>query len=236
VNALGFALIAAVGNLAGAAVLVRHERRSLALIEGCVAFGAGFMLAVAVLEMLPEAFARGGTGAALYVFGGYLGVHMAQHVLVPHFHFGEETHHVSAAVGLSVLAGLLLHTFFDGVAIASGFAVSPAFGLLLFLAVFLHKLPEGLTMASVMLAGGQSRGRALAAAAALGAATIAGVLLTEWIAPLAVHGLALSAGVTLYVAASNLVPEFQAKRGWALPAAFFGGAVAFFVTRRLVGG
>lgn len=235
-NALAFALIAAAGNLVGAAALVRHERRSLALIEGCVAFGAGFMLAVTVLEMLPEAFALGGTGAALYVFGGYLGVHLAQHVLVPHFHFGEETHHVSAAVGLSVLAGLLLHTFFDGVAIASGFAVSPSFGLLLFLAVFLHKLPEGLTMASVMLAGGQSGGRALAAAAALGIATVAGVVLTQWIAPLAVHGLALSAGVTLYVAASNLVPEFQAKRGWALPAAFFGGAVAFFVTRRLVGG
>jgi ZIP family zinc transporter/zinc and cadmium transporter len=236
VKALGFALIAAAGNLVGAAALVRHERRSLALIEGCVAFGAGFMLAVAVMEMLPQAFAMGGPAASIYVFGGYLGVHLAQHVLVPHFHFGEETHRVSAAVRLSVLAGLLLHTFFDGVAIASGFAVSEAFGLLLFLAVFLHKLPEGLTMASVMLAGGQSGGRALAAAAALGIATVAGVVLTERSAPLAAHGLALSAGVTLYVAASNLVPEFQSKKGWALPAAFFGGAVVFFLTRRMVGG
>lgn len=235
-SALVFALIAAAGNLAGAAILVRHERRSMALIEGCVAFGAGFMLAVAVLEMLPEAFATGGPSTAVFVFAGYLGVHLAQHVLVPHFHFGEETHRVSAAVGFSVLAGLLLHTFFDGVAIASGFAVSDSLGLLLFLAVFLHKLPEGLTMASVMLAGGQSRGRALAAAAALGVATVAGVLLTEWIAPLAAHGLALSAGVTLYVAASNLVPEFQAKKGWALPTAFFSGALVFFLTRRLVGG
>ena len=62
-----------------------------------------------------------------------------------------------------------------------------------------------------------------------------GVVLTEVSAPAApTHGLALSAGVTLYVAASNLVPEFQAQRGWQMPVAFFGGAGAFFVTRLVV--
>ncbi|MBK7923776.1 MAG: ZIP family metal transporter [Gemmatimonadetes bacterium] len=119
-------------------------------------------------------------------------------------------------------------------AIASGFLVSGSLGLLLFLAVFLHKLPEGVAMASVMLAGGQSAGRALGASALLGVATVAGVLLTEVSAPLVAHGLAISAGVTLYVAASNLVPEFQARRGWAMPVAFFGGTAAFVLTRLLV--
>ena len=63
-----------------------------------------------------------------------------------------------------------------------------------------------------------------------------GVLLTEQIAPLARHGLALSAGVTLYVAASNLVPEFQAKRGWLTALAFVGGAAGFFLTELLLQG
>jgi len=48
------------------------------------------------------------------------------------------------------------------------------------------------------------------------------------------HGLALSAGVTIYVAASNLVPEFQGKRGWKLPAAFFAGAATFYVTKAIL--
>jgi ZIP family zinc transporter/zinc and cadmium transporter len=48
------------------------------------------------------------------------------------------------------------------------------------------------------------------------------------------HGLALSAGVTLYVGASNLVPELQGKTGWRLPAAFFLGVVAFYLTRALL--
>lgn len=232
-SALLFALVAALGNLAGGYAVVRHERRSLAVIELFIAFGAGFMLAVALLEVTPEALVRR-SDAAVYILLGYFAVHLAQHVLVPHFHFGEETHHISARQGLTALVGLLLHTFFDGVAIASGFLVSGHLGLLLFLAVFFHKLPEGLAMASMMLAGGQSRMRALGASALLGLATILGVVLTEGSAPLVDHGLAISAGVTLYVAASNLVPEFQARRGWRFPAMFFGGGAMFFVTRMLV--
>jgi zinc transporter ZupT len=230
-----YALTAAAANLIGAVVVVRGLRRGLRLIESFLAFGAGFMLAVAILGMLPEAFERSGD-AALYVLGGYLAVHLAQHVLTPHFHFGEETHRVSAAAGISALVGLSLHTFFDGVAIASGFLVSSRLGVLLFLAVFLHKLPEGVTIASLMLAGGQGARRALGAASALGAATILGVVLTEVAAPLSRHGLALSAGVTLYVAASNLVPEFQARRGWPTALAFFGGAAGFFAVQAVLGG
>jgi ZIP family zinc transporter/zinc and cadmium transporter len=74
------------------------------------------------------------------------------------------------------------------------------------------------------------------AAAVLGLATVLGVLLTEQVAPLAQHGLALSAGVTLYVAASDLVPEFQGKRGGLAAAAFFGGALAFFLVDRVLEG
>jgi zinc and cadmium transporter len=213
VSPFAFAVAAAAGNVVGALVVVRHLRRGLRAIDACLGFGAGFMLAVTVL-----------------------GVLLAQHVFTPHFHFGEETHHLSPSAGWSALLGLTLHTFFDGVAIASGFLVSSSLGTLLFLAVLLHKLPEGVTIASVIVAGGQSRAQAVGGAAVLGGATILGVLLTDFLQPLAQHGLALSAGVTLYVAASNLVPEFQAKRGWLTALAFFGGAVGFFVTERLLAG
>jgi ZIP family zinc transporter/zinc and cadmium transporter len=232
VTAFLFGLLAAVGNMIGALVVVRQARRGLDVVEQFVAFGAGFMVAAVVLAMLPEALER--PGAPVYVLAGFLAVHLAQHVLIPHFHFGEETHHISASTGVSALVGLSLHTLFDGVAIASGFMVSPELGVLLFLAVFLHKLPEGATMASVMLAGGQGAGRALGAAGVLGVATIVGVAVTRILTPLAVHGLSLSAGVTLYVAASNLVPEFQARRGWAISLAFFGGAAAMVVARLLL--
>jgi len=231
------AIAAALGNLVGALAVVRRERRSLVFIETCLAFGAGFMVALVLVGVLPEVFVAPGAqpSAGLLVLVGYVLVHVAQHVFTPHFHFGEETHTVSPRAGDSALVGLTLHAFFDGVAIASGFLVSEQLGLLFFLAVVLHKLPEGVTIASLMLASGRGHRPALLSAAVLGAATIAGVLLTEAVAPLARAGLALAAGVTLYVAASNLVPEFQAKRGVRMTAAFLGGAIALLLLGTLTG-
>jgi zinc transporter ZupT len=233
VSTFWFALAAAAGNVLGALAVVRHSQRSLHAIDLGIAFGAGFMIAVAILGVLPEVF-RTGPEAGIYVVAGYLGVHAAQHVLIPHFHYGEETHRVSAVTGVTALVGLSLHTFFDGVAIASGFLVSGRLGFMLFLAVLVHKLPEGVTMASMMLAGGQSRARAVASAVGLGAATLLGVALTEVVAPLARHGLALSAGVTLYVAASNLVPEFQQRRRGLPTVAFLSGVAVFGLTEWLL--
>jgi zinc and cadmium transporter len=231
-----YALIAALGNVAGGLVVARGARFGLRVIEGMVALGAGFMLSVTIVEVLPEAFGQAGGGgqAAVFVLVGYLLVHLSQHTATQHFHFGEETHPVTEVAGVSALIGLLLHTFFDGVAIASGFAVNRELGILLFLAIFLHKLPEGVTIASLQVAGGRTRGYAVASAALLGLATVVGVLVTDNVAALATHGLALAGGVTLYVAASNLVPEFQGKRGWKIPLAFFLGAGAFFLTRQLL--
>jgi zinc and cadmium transporter len=230
-----YALVAAAANVAGGLAVARSARFGLAVIEGFVAFGAGYMLAISLTEVVPESLSRGGPSAAGYILLGYLLVHLTQHTLTPHFHFGLETHSVSHAAGVSALIGLLLHTFFDGVAIASGFAVSTQLGVLLFLAIFLHKLPEGVTISSIQVAGGTSATRAVGSAALLGAATVLGVLLTDTVGFLVEHGLALSAGVTIYVAASNLVPEFQGKRGWSLPLAFFLGAGGFFLTKEIVG-
>jgi zinc transporter ZupT len=232
-----FGVGAALGNVAGALAVVRHARRGLLFIETCLAFGAGFMLALVLVGVLPEVFvsSHGPTTAGLLVLAGYLGVHVAQHVMTPHFHFGEETHEVSRAAGQSALVGLTLHAFFDGVAIASGFLVSWYLGILFFLAVVAHKLPEGVTIASLMLKTGASRRSAVGASVVLGVATILGVLLTELVAPLAEYGLALAAGVMLYVAASDLVPEFQARRGIRITAAFLGGAAALLVLGALGG-
>jgi ZIP family zinc transporter/zinc and cadmium transporter len=235
-TALGAALAAAAANVLGAAAVTSRRRWSVRALEAMVALSAGFMICASLADMLPEAIERGGHDAALVALGGYLLVHLTQHTLVQHFHFGEETHEVSSTVSVSALAGLLLHTFVDGVAIASGFAVSTSLGVLVFVAILLHKFPEGLAISSLFLAAGAGRVRALGAAALLGAATIVGVLVTQLVAPITTHGLALSAGVTLYVGASNLVPEFQGKSGWRLPLAFFAGCALYFAARAFAHG
>src|SRR5689334_257634 len=194
-------LTAAAANVFGGAVIVqRNWDRSY--LRYFVALGAGFMLATSLVEMVPASVEMRGRTAAFLVLAGYLLIHFFEHTVSPHFHFGEETHHdefVDAHKGYSVLVGLIIHTFFDGIAIASGFIVSSWLGWVIFLAVFLHKIPEGFTVSSVMLASGRSRGTAWGASILLGASTLAGVLTMAVFRHQVGFGLPLSAGVTFYV-------------------------------------
>jgi len=222
---LGFS--AAGANVLGGLFVARRQW-SHRYLKYFIALGAGFMLATALLEMIPESLKLGGDKITIYLPGrtyvlvlgpesvfvlvvaGYFVVHFFEHTVAPHFHFGEETHHAEvshAHASYAALLGLVIHTFFDGVAIASGLLVSTWLGGVIFMAVFLHKIPEGFTVSSLMLASGQSRTAAFASSAILGAATLAGMALMFVLRSAVADALPFSAGVTLYVAASDLIPE-----------------------------
>jgi ZIP family zinc transporter/zinc and cadmium transporter len=224
-------LSAALANIAGGAIIL-HRHWDRRYLKYFVALGAGFMLATALAEMVPESMhLRPGMGGLLILIG-YMLVHFAEHTITPHFHFGEETHadeFVHRHKSYSVLVGLMIHTFFDGIAIASGFLVSTWLGWVIFIAIFLHKLPEGFTVASVMLASGRSSAVAWGSSILLGSATLLGVL-TMGLSHRGVSiGLPLSAGVTIYVAASDLIPEVNKEPGIKMALVVFIGVGALFL-------
>jgi zinc and cadmium transporter len=222
---------AAMANVFGGTIIVRKQwERSY--LKYFIALGAGFMLATAMIEIIPESLALRGRSAALLILAGYLIIHFFEHTVTPHFHFGEEIHHeqfVAAHKGFSVLLGLLIHTFFDGIAIASGFIISNWLGWVIFLAIFLHKIPEGFTVASVMLASGRSKRIAWGASALLGGATFAGVLTMAMLQHEVAIGLPLSGGVTIYVAASDLMPEVNREPGGKMAMVVLLGVGIFFL-------
>lgn len=234
--ALVLGAAAAVADVFGGLLLVRAnwEKRYL---RYSVAMGAGFMLAVAFLEMLPESLRFSPKWAPVLVLAGYCSVHLLEHTIVPHFHFGEETHHdefVSARTSYSVLGGLAVHALFDGVAIASGFVLSAWLGWLIFIAIFLHKVPEGFTVASIMMASGRSGKTAVIAASVLATATLLGVLVISVLPSWVQAGLPLSAGVAIYVAATDLVPEVNREPGIRMALVFFAGVLLFLLFRLLL--
>jgi len=228
--------IAALADVAGGLVLVR-ARGVERYLRYFVALGAGFLMATAVLEMAPESIRINPRLGPVLIMAGYCAVHLLEHTINAHFHFGEETHaheFVSGRTGFSVLGGLSVHALFDGVAIGSGFVVSNLLGWLIFLAILLHKMPEGFTMASVMLASGRSRTMAFYSAVVLAAATLAGVMVIELVPEWLPFGLPVSAGVALYVAATDLVPEVNREPGIRMALVFFAGVAGFLVLRMLL--
>jgi ZIP family zinc transporter/zinc and cadmium transporter len=231
--------IAALADVVGGLVLVR-ARGVERYLRYFVALGAGFLMATAVVEMMPEGLRQNALHperGPILIMLGYCIVHLLEHTINAHFHFGAETHEgefISRHTGDSVMAGLSLHALFDGVAIGSGFLVSGWLGWLIFLAILLHKAPEGFTMASVMLASGRSRSAALYSAIALAGATLAGVLVIELIPSWLPYGLPISAGVAFYVAATDLVPEVNREPGIHMALVFFAGVGAFLLLRTLL--
>ncbi|MCL5005223.1 MAG: ZIP family metal transporter [Acidobacteria bacterium] len=206
---------AGVANLFGASI-VSARAWSRPFLTYFIAVGSGFMLATAMTEMIPESLRLAPAEGPVLILAGYLIVHLFEHVWPGHFHFGEETHpeeFLDSRVAYTALGGLLVHTFLGGVAIASGFMISKLLGMLIFGASLLHNIPEGFTISSVMVTAGKSRRKGMGSAAALGLSRIAGILSMGlahgWVA----LGLSLSAGATLYVAASDLIPEVNKERG-----------------------
>jgi zinc transporter ZupT len=222
-------------DVLGGVLLVRAKWKQRSL-RYTIALGAGFMMAAAMLEMIPESFRISATTTPILILLGYCAVHLLEHTITPHFHFGEETHpeeFLSARTGYSVLGGLAIHALFDGVAIGSGFSLSNWLGWLIFIAVFLHKAPEGFTIASIMLASGRSTRMALNAAVLLAATTILGVLVVELLPGCVRYGLPLSAGVAIYVAATDLIPEMNKEPGFRMALVFFLGVVVFYLLRMI---
>jgi ZIP family zinc transporter/zinc and cadmium transporter len=180
-----------------------------------------------------------GQNAFFFVLAGFFLIHLFEHTIAPHFHFGEETHEEEfhkRNARRAVLLGLAIHSFFDGVAIAAGFLVSTWLGAAIFVAVFLHKLPEGFTVASMVLASGQSRKSAIRGAATLGGATLLGVALTSVFQEKLQYALPLAGGVTLYVAGTDLLPEINREPNWRIALLVFAGVAILLILQRLVGG
>jgi len=256
---LFFGALVALANVIGGLLIARPgaTRRDSHMLRYLVALGAGFMLAAIFLEILPEVvrlWAQGVgqaevghavTGAMGLLLAGYLLIHLFEHTIAPHFHFGAETHTeamLRPSAAYTAIGGLSIHTFFDGVSVAAAFLVSFKVGLLVFLAVLLHKVPEGFTAASIVLASGRSPRRALLATVVIGMTTLGGVLsvalLQSRASAAVVYALPFSAGVTLYVAASDLIPEVNhlEHKNPRVSLVVFAGVALFYALHLLIDG
>jgi len=229
-----FALAAALANVIGG-IIVTSSKWAHRSLRYFIALGSGFMLGTVFLEMVPESLTQTRSAPVLMLFGYFI-VHMFEHTFAQHLHFGEEVHHdevLNPSVGISAFIGMMVHTFFDGVAIAAGFVISPGVGLLIFMAVLLHKIPDGFTISSLVITSGHSHKSALAAATALGASTLMGFLAVHLLGGNIAYALPISTGATLYVAATDLMPEVNREKGVRMAIVVFAGMGLFLLLKTI---
>lgn len=203
--------------LIGAAVLRGswwNERNELRVVS----FAAGVLLATVFLDVIPEALeAAGNTDVLIGVLVAMTLFFFAErfmHGRHSHGSAGHESHmHHHTSSRYFILVGDGLHNFVDGVAIGVSFLISTELGIATTLAVAAHELPHEIADFGILIRGGYSRNKALffnflsGLTAVLGALTVFmfGGFAEEYLGWL----LAGAAGMFIYIAAVNLMPELH---------------------------
>ncbi|MGB7210384.1 MAG: ZIP family metal transporter [Pyrinomonadaceae bacterium] len=252
---LMFGVFAALANVLGGLILfpstIHHNyKKSLKYL---LALGAGFMLAVTFFEIVPKTIllwqkthpesTENLYPPMLLLLTGYLLTQFFEHTIAPHFHLGEEVNSedvISTSSAYTGVGGLLIHTFFDGISIAAASQIDVKIGFLVFIAVFLHKFPEGFTIGSMIIAAGKGLREVVIATSLIGATTLLGVVLFYFVGNnlgfSVAYALPLAAGVTLYVAASDLIPEVNHHGGKRplVSISVFAGVALFFAVHYAV--
>jgi zinc transporter ZupT len=233
--ALVLSLISGMTIIIGGYLFSLNKMWEKKYIDFFIALGAGYILSVAFIEMIPESLSLSKSPyIMLFVVIGYSIVHFFEHVSTSHFHYGEETHGVSKAVGTSALIGLLVHNFFSGVAIASGIIAGTAVGILIFAGVILHKLPEGFTISSIIYVSSKEKTYTILPTVLLALSSILGTILiyvSEFRdLPFQSIALAISAGTFIHVSATDLIPAINTSENRTTPFVIFLGIFLFFIT------
>jgi zinc transporter ZupT len=234
-------ILASAAEIVGGSLMVFKSTMPKKIQEYLLALGAGFLLALVLVELVPESIEGIGRSAPIWILLGYSVIHLVEHTIVGHLHFGEETHHdvmLSKVASYSAFGGLFIHAFFDGLAISAGMFYNFKMGVMIFFAILLHKFPEGLTIASIMLAAQHRRKTALWASAGIGVSTMLGILMIFFLknvdAQITGFAFAFSAGSALYVGASDLIPEINHSHHRVIPVLVFVGMLLFYVSAKLV--
>lgn len=237
-----YGLVAALAEILGGSLVILRTQWPKRVQEYLLALSSGFILALVFLELIPDSIRDVGADAALYMLLGYAVLHFFEHTIVGHLHFGEEVHGevmLSKVASISTFGGLSIHAFFDGFTISAGMTFNFYVGLLVFFAVLLHKVPEGLTIASVMLAARQPRRIAWLASAAIGLSTMLGVVSVFFLSGISERivgtAFAFSAGIATYVGASDLIPEINQSGNRTSPVLVFAGMALFYLGKVVLG-
>ena len=228
--------VACLATLLGGWLVVRFLQSRASIMRYLSGLAAGYLVASTVVRVIPESLHFGGDTMAFWILGGFLFVHVIEHGITPHFHYGEESHdHFGTRMtGIMALAGLSMHSFLDGMSMMAAMRAEFSLGLLVFIGILLHRIPEGGTISSIFLVRGFGSKGALYASGALAATALLGAFcqgaLNIPLGPV----LAISAGLGLYVACADLLPQAQKEMGWKSTASLLMGILLFMAANSVL--
>jgi len=189
----------------------RWSDKGLSLLLG---FGGGVLLGASFFYMWPEVTNEiGGRMGGVSVLLGFLLMLLLEKFILVHPCEETEFECDFHTVGIAAFIGISFHSLLDGIAFGSS-STLPYLGSIVFTALLFHKVPEGISLASILLMGGYGRRRIVYLILVSALMTPIGALLS-FFGLKALNGKAIaiafaigvSAGVFLAIATSDLLPQ-----------------------------
>jgi ZIP family zinc transporter len=220
--------------------------RAVRYVGMIIAVGAGIRIGAAFFDLIPVAIEHLGSMslAMLSIAVGFLAFYVVDKLTS--IHVGHETaaelDHDAAThqhIGTVGAAGMGIHSFLDGVALAASLAVGGGVGVVIATVVIIHRFSDGIGVVSFQLASRAPASTAWRWVMLVAVAPVLGVLVGLIVTiPDEALGAVLGffAGFFLYVGAAELLPEAHRRDGSrAVVAATIGGAIAIYLFSMAVG-
>lgn len=188
------------------------------------------MTSISLTHILPET-SEVGEMAGILFFLGFCTVFLLDYFQCTHPHEGHDDAHIHVHSKKSIwnFGGLYVHTFFDGVAIMSAFAISSGLGIMVTTGVILHQIPVSLSLAAIAQHSHFSKKQTVSLFALFALSLGLGALALSLFSPTAQapYILAFTGGTLLYIGASDLLPELRhhSKQSLGVIGFFLGGVI-----------
>ncbi|OGG18924.1 hypothetical protein A3D78_05710 [Candidatus Gottesmanbacteria bacterium RIFCSPHIGHO2_02_FULL_39_14] len=209
-----FTIIGSILSLIGGVLLLFKKHLSETLVLDLTSFAAGVLLATAFIDLFPEAISGTENHAKIFVYAlsGMIVFFTLERFFLWFHHHHETTKEIRPSV-LLITIGDSIHNFIDGVAITSSFLVSFPLGVTTALAVAAHEIPQEIADFSVLLSQKVSKFKTLAFNGLSALTSLLGAIITYYLAEritvLLPYIISFTAGMFIYIAASDLIPELH---------------------------
>jgi zinc and cadmium transporter len=212
-----FSLIGGIFSLFGGMLLLSRRKSALLLARYATPFAAGALLAAAFFDLLPEAIEATAEGAAMrWMLAGILVFFLLEHFLKWFHHHHEHEGNEHGNTASLIIIGDSIHNFLDGVAIGAAFIINIPTGIVAAIAVAAHEIPQEIGDFGLLVRAGYSKRKVLWINAISALMSTAGALAVFWLgneANLPVGELlALTAGMFVYIAASDIIPAIHSNK------------------------
>ncbi|MEH7419155.1 ZIP family metal transporter [Neobacillus drentensis] len=234
-------LISSVAYISGGMLVLIKKKWTQNSVLAITAMSAGLLLSISILDLIPDTQEQLNNNG-LYIMLGLVIMYLVSYLTSVSKKKKSDMNGFNESSLMGISLGMSLHNVFEGLSIGVSYAISVKLGLMVSIALILHKIPEGITYASSVFAIIKNRRKTAINLFIQGLFIWLGVGLsillsyfTEINEQFIAIPIAMTAGMFIYLGGTSLLPVANKITNRTIPLSFVCGVVFFYIFHSISG-